>query len=155
MTAFIHDLGKILAVSDEKLGLIGEAQWCVVGDIFPVGCQFAKENIFYEYFAKNSDFNDKRYNTKYGIYNEDECAKSGLMDGNIIMSWGHDEYMYQICKGQSKLPLEALYMVRFHSFYPWHLKGVCFESILNFVFCFEFLSVFFLIVVMLGLYAFM
>jgi len=39
------------------------------------------------------------------------------------MSWGHDEYMYHISKQQSLLPLEALYCLRFHSFYPWHNKG--------------------------------
>jgi len=40
------------------------------------------------------------------------------------MSWGHDEYMYQVCVGnKSTLPLPALYMIRFHSFYPWHKHG--------------------------------
>lgn len=41
-----------------------------------------------------------------------------------MMSFGHDEYMYRVLVGNdSKLPKEALYMVRFHSFYPWHTGG--------------------------------
>ena len=34
------------------------------------------------------------------------------------MSWGHDEYVYHVVKDH--LPHEALYMLRYHSFYPWH-----------------------------------
>ena len=30
------------------------------------------------------------------------------------MSWGHDEYLFQILKPH--LPLPALYMIRYHSF---------------------------------------
>lgn len=44
---------------------------------------------------------------------------------NLLMSWGHDEYMYQVLKHAEgcTLPQEALYMIRFHSFYPWHTGG--------------------------------
>ena len=34
------------------------------------------------------------------------------------MSWGHDEYLYHVVK--DRLPIEALYMIRYHSFYSWH-----------------------------------
>ena len=34
------------------------------------------------------------------------------------MSWGHDEYLYQLVKDH--LPDPALYMIRYHSFYSWH-----------------------------------
>ena len=37
------------------------------------------------------------------------------------MSWGHDEYLYHVVKDY--LPKEALYMIRYHSFYPWHREG--------------------------------
>ncbi len=37
------------------------------------------------------------------------------------MSWGHDEYMYHVVKDY--LPPEALYMIRYHSFYPGHREG--------------------------------
>jgi len=116
ITAFIHDLGKILAVNDPKKNLKGEPQWCVVGDNFPVGCQFSETNVFHSYFEPNPDTQNKKYNTFYGIY----TPKCGL--NNVIMSWGHDEYLYNIAKEQSSLPEQALYMIRFHSFYPWHNK---------------------------------
>ncbi|CAG2170447.1 unnamed protein product, partial [Oppiella nova] len=43
----------------------------------------------------------------------------------VLMSWGHDEYMYRVLKNHKTctLPSEALYMIRFHSFYPWHKGG--------------------------------
>ena len=37
------------------------------------------------------------------------------------MSWGHDEYIFHVVK--DCLPVEALYMLRYHSFYPWHREG--------------------------------
>ena len=37
------------------------------------------------------------------------------------MSWGHDEYVYHVVKDH--LPTEALYALRYHSFYPWHKEG--------------------------------
>ena len=38
---------------------------------------------------------------------------------NIHMSWGHDEYLYQItAKITCRKP--ALYMIRYHSFYSQH-----------------------------------
>jgi inositol oxygenase len=40
-----------------------------------------------------------------------------------MLSWGHDEYLYLITKEQSTLPDEALAMIRYHSFYPWHSAG--------------------------------
>ena len=43
---------------------------------------------------------------------------------NVVMSFGHDEYMYRVLVGNNTtLPEEALYMVRYHSFYPWHSGG--------------------------------
>ncbi|KAL4708338.1 hypothetical protein ACJJTC_018456 [Scirpophaga incertulas] len=42
----------------------------------------------------------------------------------LLMSWGHDEYLYQFLKhNKTKLPEKALYMIRYHSFYPWHSGG--------------------------------
>jgi len=39
----------------------------------------------------------------------------------VKMSWGHDEYLYHVTKDY--LPPEALYMIRYHSFYPAHRDG--------------------------------
>lgn len=108
LTGFIHDLGKVLC-------LFGEPQWAVVGDTFPVGCKHSDKIVYPEFFEANPDSQDERYNTKYGVY-EPNC---GLK--NVKMSWGHDEYLYQIMKPY--LPEEALYMIRYHSFYPQHREN--------------------------------
>jgi inositol oxygenase len=43
---------------------------------------------------------------------------------NLLMSWGHDEYMYRVLlHNKSTLPKQALNIIRFHSFYPWHSGG--------------------------------
>lgn len=57
--------------------------------------------------------------TKYGMY-QPNCGLD-----NLLMSWGHDEYLYQVLKNHPTctLPEEAMYMIRFHSFYPWHNGG--------------------------------
>lgn len=105
LTCLIHDLGKILC-------LWGEPQWAVVGDTFPVGCAYSDKIVFPEFFAANPDFRNPTYQTPNGVYS----AGCGLK--NVTMSWGHDEYLYNVVKDY--LPQEALYMIRYHSFYPWH-----------------------------------
>lgn len=108
LVGLIHDLGKLLYFFDSK------GQWDVVGDTFPVGCKFLRKIIFPDSFKRNPDFINPLYNTKYGIYSK----KCGL--DTVMLSWGHDEYMYHVAKLNSKLPPEALAMIRYHSFYPWH-----------------------------------
>ncbi|MFK8110809.1 MAG: inositol oxygenase family protein [Rubripirellula sp.] len=108
LTGLIHDLGKVLC-------LYGEPQWAVVGDTFPVGCAFAKEVVLHQFFADNPDTNDPRFNTQLGVYEKN----TGL--GNVQMSWGHDEYLYQVVR--DFLPEPALYMIRYHSFYAAHREG--------------------------------
>jgi len=108
LTGLIHDLGKILC-------LFGEPQWAVVGDTFPVGCAYSPRIVFYDFFRENPDWNDPRYNTQYGIYG----PHTGL--DNVTMSWGHDEYLYHVVKDY--LPTEALYVIRYHSFYPAHREN--------------------------------
>jgi inositol oxygenase len=105
LTGLIHDLGKILC-------LFGEPQWAVVGDTFPVGCPFSEKIVFSEFFADNSDVSDPRLQAPCGIYSPGR----GL--DRIHLSWGHDEYLYQVVK--SYLPEPALWMIRYHSFYPGH-----------------------------------
>lgn len=113
LTGFIHDLGKLLLHPR-----FGEPQWASVGDTFPVGCRFHESNVFAEFFKNNPDNADSRYNTENGVY-EPGCGLD-----KVEMSWSHDEYMYQVCKGnKSTLPPQALYIIRFHSFYPWHRHG--------------------------------
>jgi len=114
LTGFIHDLGKILAHPE----MYNEPQWAVVGDTFPVGCAHEESNVYYQFFQENLDTRDPRFMSKLGIYQEG----AGL--DNVHFSFGHDEYMYQVCvQNGSTLPLQALYIIRYHSFYPWHTHG--------------------------------
>jgi len=108
LTGLIHDLGKILC-------LYGEPQWAVVGDTFPVGCAWDRSIVFHEFFRDNPDAEDPSLQSETGQY-EEGC---GL--GRVHLSWGHDEYLYHVVKDY--LPEEALYMIRYHSFYPWHREG--------------------------------
>jgi len=114
LTGFIHDLGKLLAHPE----IFNQPQWAVVGDTYPLGCAFDKRIIFHSFFDANPDSQNAAYSTSLGVYK----PKCGLE--NLVMSWGHDEYMYQVCiKNGCTLPPEALYIIRFHSFYPYHLSG--------------------------------
>jgi len=114
LVGFLHDLGKVLA----HPSLYNEPQWAVVGDTFPLGCEFDSNIIFHDYFKLNPDINVPAYNTQCGIYNP------GIGIDNLTLSWGHDEYMYQICKlNGCTLPERALKVIRYHSFYSWHNKG--------------------------------
>jgi len=108
LTGLIHDLGKILC-------LFGEPQWAVVGDTFPVGCAYSDKIVFHYYFADNPDSKNPNYQTRTGIYSEG-CGLNG-----VHVAWGHDEYLYNVVKDY--LPEEALYMIRYHSFYPWHREN--------------------------------
>ena len=105
LTGLIHDLGKILC-------LYGEPQWAVVGDTFPVGCQYSDRVVFAEFFADNPDSRTPQLQTKNGIY-EEGCGLD-----NVNLSWGHDEYLYHVVKDH--LPEEGLYMIRYHSCYVIH-----------------------------------
>ncbi len=115
LTGLIHDLGKMLC-------LFGEPQWAVVGDTFPVGCAFSPQIVFAEFFADNPDQQIPEYGTPCGIY-EPHCGLD-----RVLLSWGHDEYLYHVVRDY--LPLEALYMIRYHSFYPWHREGA-YEHLLD------------------------
>lgn len=108
LTGFVHDLGKILC-------LWGEPQWAVVGDTFPTGCAHSDKIVFPRFFEANADHTNPRFQTRLGVYEEG----AGL--DSVQMSWGHDEYIYQVCKDY--LPMEGLYMLRYHSFYPWHREN--------------------------------
>lgn len=108
LTGLLHDLGKVLC-------LYGEPQWAVVGDTFPVGCAFSEKIVYPEFFADNPDSRNSAYQTSNGIYTE------GCGLDKVHLSWGHDEYLYQVVKDY--LPEEALSMIRYHSFYPGHKEG--------------------------------
>jgi inositol oxygenase len=108
LTGLLHDLGKILC-------LWGEPQWAVVGDTFPVGCAYSDRIVYPEFFANNPDTAKPELQTKLGIY-EEGCGLD-----KVHLSWGHDEYLYQVVKNY--LPEPGLYMIRYHSCYPLHREN--------------------------------
>ncbi|KAF7814183.1 Inositol oxygenase 1 [Senna tora] len=121
LTALIHDLGKVLLLP--RFG--GLPQWAVVGDTFPVGCRFDESIVHHKYFKENPDYNNPNFNTKYGVYSE----KCGL--DNVIMSWGHDDYMYLVAKkNNTTLPSASLFIIRYHSFYALHREGA-YKHVMN------------------------
>ena len=115
LTGLIHDLGKILC-------LFGEPQWAVVGDTFPVGCAFSERIVFPEFFTANPDSANPQYKSACGIYE----AGCGL--DRVQLSWGHDEYLYQVVRPY--LPEPALYVFRYHSFYAGH-KERAYDHLMN------------------------
>jgi inositol oxygenase len=108
LTGFVHDLGKVLC-------LFGEPQWAVVGDTFPVGCAFDPRIVHADLFAANPDASHATYASADGLY-PPGCGLDAL-----LLSFGHDEYLYQVLRPY--LPEPALAIVRYHSFYAWHREG--------------------------------
>lgn len=114
LIGFIHDLGKVMLLP--KFGAL--SQWSVVGDTYPVGAPFADSNVFYDkaYFHLNPDYPtyENKDDKHFGKY------QRGCGFDNTDMTWGHDEYIYEVMRQGSQLNKEALYILRYHSFYPWH-----------------------------------
>lgn len=110
LVGLIHDLGKLMLL--EKFGSL--PQWSVVGDIYPVGCQFSDKVIFSEFFEYNTD----KF-TKFGIYE----PNTGL--DNLTLAWSHDEYLYQVLKNHTActIPDKYLRVIRYHSFYAFHTEN--------------------------------
>ena len=105
----IHDLGKVLFTFDEP-------DYAVVGDTFVVGCKLPKSIVYYD----SIDFHPDKNNSINGLY-KDGC---GLDD--LYLSYGHDEYLYQVLKqNKDKHKLSEKYwdIIRYHSFYPWHKES--------------------------------
>lgn len=111
LVGLIHDLGKVMA-------FYGQPQWSTVGDTYVVGCAPAPCIVFPETFKDCPDQAHPVYSTPLGMYTE------GCGFDNLVFSWGHDEFMYQVLLNHgATIPKEGLYMIRFHSFYPWHTGG--------------------------------
>ncbi|XP_065632565.1 probable inositol oxygenase isoform X1 [Quercus suber] len=114
LTGLLHDLGKVLY--HPKFGEL--PQWAVVGDTLIVGCAFDEATVYYKYLKENPDYNNPAYNTKLGVYSE------GCGLENVLLSWGHDDYMYLVLKASgTTLPPAALFIIRYHSLYLMHSDG--------------------------------
>ena len=105
----IHDIGKVLFT-------FGEPEWSITGDTFVVGCKLPESMVYYNETKNHPD----RNNTLLGIY-EEGCGLE-----NLNISFGHDEYLYQVLKqnkNNHKISEKYWNIIRYHSFYPWHDKG--------------------------------
>ena len=110
ITGLIHDIGKVLFT-------YGEPNWAIVGDTYVVGCEFPKSIVYSETLKDNPDYD---IYDKLGIYSE------GCGLDNLNISFGHDEYLYQVLKqniNKHKISQDNLDIIRYHSFYPWHTSG--------------------------------
>jgi inositol oxygenase len=120
LVGLLHDLGKALffVINDDELGLSIKEQWGIVGDTFIVGAKLPDECIYPHYNKDNPDMQDNKYNTNLGIYTE------GCGLDNIMCSYGHDEYLHRVLLYNGcKIPDKGMYMIRYHSLYPWHTGG--------------------------------
>ena len=105
----IHDVGKVLFS-------FGEPSWAVVGDTYVLGCEFPKSIVYYDTLKESPEYG--KYD-KFGVYK----PKCGL--DNLMISYGHDEYLYNVLKKNKNHLLTDKYLdvIRYHSFYPWHTGG--------------------------------
>jgi inositol oxygenase len=114
LVGLIHDLGKVLLLPEFG----SNEQWEVVGDTYPVGCEFSDKIVYHDFFRNNPDKNNGLYNSKLGIYQEN-CGID-----NVLLSFGHDEYLYRVLvHNKCTIPEIGLKIIRYHSFYPWHNSG--------------------------------
>ena len=106
IVGLIHDIGKVLFT-------YGEPSWSVVGDTYVLGCEFPKTIVFYEELQNSPDYGKYKGN---GIYKEN-CGID-----NLVLSYGHDDYLYNVLKNNNnhKISEKYLKVIRYHSFYPWH-----------------------------------
>ena len=114
LCGLIHDMGKILFLSGkDEDGTSKTTQWSIVGDTFVTGCIIPSDIVL----------------SCYNIMNEDHINNNTIEPyiglSNCSISFGHDEYMYRIlkkCNGLADniLPIEAMYIIRYHSLYAWH-----------------------------------
>ncbi len=119
ITGLIHDIGKVLFK-------YGEKSTSVVGDTFILGCKFPETIIYYESLKDNPDFNNENYQSELGIYKKN-CGLE-----NVVVSFGHDEYLYLVLKLNNNHNLSDKYLniIRFHSLYPWH-TGKSYKNLMN------------------------
>ena len=58
---------------------------------FPNSEYIDKYNV--QYFKENPDYHNPKFNTNFGVYSE------GCGLEKVLMSWGHDDYMYLVSAG--------------------------------------------------------
>ena len=104
----------------DQEGISKKKQWGICGDTFIVGCHIPETCVYSEFNSLNQDTDCPLRNSPTGIYQ----MSCGL--DNCMCSWGHDEFLYRILtdsRNKHTLPKEGLWMIRYHSLYPWHSGG--------------------------------
>ncbi len=126
LVGLIHDLGKMIYLKGcDEDGITVKEQWGIVGDTFLVGCRIPDCTVYPEFNLLNPDMQNSKYNTEIGIYTQ-ECGLDAC-----YCAFGHDEYLYQVLlQNDHSLPEEALYIIRYHSLFPWHQGGV-YQQLMN------------------------
>lgn len=106
IVGLIHDLGKVLFTFDEP-------NWAVVGDTYVLGTEFPNTIVYSKELKHSPDYGKYK---GLGIYKEN-CGIDSL-----VLSYGHDEYLYSVLKNNNNHKISDKYMkvIRYHSFYPWH-----------------------------------
>lgn len=107
IAGLIHDLGKVLFS-------YGEPNYAVVGDTYVLGCKFPDTIVYPETMEKNKDY--------FTYYDKCIYEKNCGLD-KLIISFGHDEYLYGVLKHNKdlhKMTDRTMNMIRYHSLYPWH-----------------------------------
>lgn len=123
LCGLLHDLGKVLYMKGcAKDGTDANTQFSVVGDTYPVNIPIQLDsNIFPQLGKSLCECNSSE---------SDQHPKPNCGFNSLLFTFGHDEYFYQVLKHnirRRKIKLQEieswdiLYVIRFHSFYPWHL----------------------------------
>ena len=108
-------MGRECTAGDRRSRPVPTAERLDHPDPGPRSDAWSARIVFHQFFADNPDSGEPRYQSRLGVYQEN----AGL--DSVCLSWGHDEYLYNVVKDY--LPAEALYMIRYHSFYPAHREG--------------------------------
>eukprot|EP01108_Squamamoeba_japonica_P003050 TRINITY_DN2544_c0_g1_i1.p1 TRINITY_DN2544_c0_g1~~TRINITY_DN2544_c0_g1_i1.p1 ORF type:complete len:239 (-),score=11.50 TRINITY_DN2544_c0_g1_i1:15-731(-) len=122
LVGLLHDVGKLLFLfgdaEDGHASGPGAPQWGIGGDTWVVGCKIPDSVVFPELNSLNADMRaGETTATENGIY-EPGC---GIM--NLTYAFGHDEYMYHVCKQSTTIPESGLAMIKLHSCYPLHQQN--------------------------------
>ena len=114
LVGLIHDLGKMMYLKGTKSdGTTMDSQFSIVGDTFIVGYPIPSTIVYPEFNELNEDNQNglNMYEPKCGL-------------DNCIVSFGHDEYLFEVLKyNNSTIPEAGLNMIRYHSLYVFHTYG--------------------------------
>jgi inositol oxygenase len=129
LCGLLHDLGKVLYMKGcASDGTDGTTQWGVVGDTYPVEVDHSPALIFPE-------FNDTMECTEcYGNVVVGQGVTKSCGFSKLLFTFGHDEYLWRVLRHNARrrgcnlrftthLPIDFMYVIRFHSFYAWHGGG--------------------------------